>query len=198
MLPEVQWLVGRGITTNPDLVSGLYTDHTTMDGLYAYVDFTSNASVPGEFLFYTTPLCFPKVIKCQSCYHVVGKSKQYSQFVYSTTLAVTLLQMCQHNCKVKWCHLKDPLASPSGTSNTERVNCLEYSESSWWVIGLMKLFMCGNNSFDNLDVALMVRHTTDKIVMSLSWQIGKMWFLQVIVPWLTHPYCRCNIQYLYT
>lgn len=101
MLPEVQWLVGRGITTNPDLVSGLHTDHTTMDGLYAYVDFTSNASVPGEFLFCTTPLCFPKVIKCQSCYHVVGKSKQYSQFVYSTTSAVTLLQMCQHNCKVK-------------------------------------------------------------------------------------------------
>ena len=39
------WLVGRGYTSNASLVSGPFSDHTTKNGFYAYVDFTH--SYPG-------------------------------------------------------------------------------------------------------------------------------------------------------
>lgn len=35
------WLVGRGYTGDSNVVSGPLLDHTTEDGLYAYVDFTA-------------------------------------------------------------------------------------------------------------------------------------------------------------
>lgn len=35
------WLVGRGYTGDSNVVAGPLLDHTTQDGLYAYVDFTS-------------------------------------------------------------------------------------------------------------------------------------------------------------
>ena len=37
------WLVGRGVTERPELVSGPALDATMGSGMYAYVDFTSKA-----------------------------------------------------------------------------------------------------------------------------------------------------------
>ncbi|KAA0194380.1 hypothetical protein HAZT_HAZT001867 [Hyalella azteca] len=37
------WLIGRGVTEVPDNVTGPITDHTFINGMYAYTDFTSPA-----------------------------------------------------------------------------------------------------------------------------------------------------------
>ena len=37
---DTEWLVGRGFTKNPDIISGPFEDHTSSNGLYAYVDYT--------------------------------------------------------------------------------------------------------------------------------------------------------------
>lgn len=43
------WLIGRGFTVNSSLVSGPFSDHTTRNGMYAYIDFTDSS--PCKFSF---------------------------------------------------------------------------------------------------------------------------------------------------
>ncbi|XP_071520575.1 LOW QUALITY PROTEIN: MAM and LDL-receptor class A domain-containing protein 1-like [Panulirus ornatus] len=66
---RLKWLVGRGFTSDPSVVSGLFTDHTTQDGLYAYVDFTTYVGNDKTAQLISQPIP-PTTVSCLSFWYV--------------------------------------------------------------------------------------------------------------------------------
>ncbi|KAG7165100.1 MAM and LDL-receptor class A domain-containing protein 2-like 1, partial [Homarus americanus] len=69
LLSKQPWLVGRGFTEDPSVVSGPFEDHTTQDGLYAYVDFTTYG-LPGEVSRLKSEEMPPQAVACLSFWYV--------------------------------------------------------------------------------------------------------------------------------
>ncbi|KAK7069143.1 hypothetical protein SK128_025182 [Halocaridina rubra] len=79
------WLVGHGYTLRPQYISGPLLDHTTRNGMYAYVDFTNMTSSSSRLMSEIMP---KSANNCLSFWYV-----KYGKSGVSGTLTVRLVQL---------------------------------------------------------------------------------------------------------
>ncbi|XP_037797169.1 MAM and LDL-receptor class A domain-containing protein 1-like [Penaeus monodon] len=89
------WLVGRGYTGDSNVVSGPLLDHTTEDGLYAYVDFTPFTVQSKLSLVDVSEQMSPTQLSCLSFWYI-----KYGESGRSGVFTVVMANIHSHDGQV--------------------------------------------------------------------------------------------------
>nr|XP_053646985.1 MAM and LDL-receptor class A domain-containing protein 1-like [Cherax quadricarinatus] len=90
-MSTLPWLVGQGFTIDPDIVSGPFTDHTSQDGLYAYIDFTVDGVTGGVSQLISEEVPFQDSA-CLSFWYL-----KYGESMRSGILSVRMVKIHDNN-----------------------------------------------------------------------------------------------------